>query len=50
MLAISVIDLFAIQLIGLFTGLLAVTGTIFCQQPTLVYVLGAILEGRTKNI
>jgi hypothetical protein len=43
---IGVVDLLAMNLIGLLTGWLGLTGTVFCQQPDLVYVAGCFLEGK----
>jgi hypothetical protein len=41
----SVVDVLALNLLGLLSGLLGLLGVVFCQQPTLIYVSGCVLEG-----
>jgi hypothetical protein len=42
---VSVVDVLELNLIGLLTGLLGVTGTLFCDMPVTSYVAGCFIEG-----
>jgi hypothetical protein len=44
MLVIGVTDAIELNLLGLLTAVLGLTGTMFCEQPTLVYVGGVFTE------
>jgi hypothetical protein len=41
---VSVVDVLTLNLLGLLTGVLAIHGVVFCQQPTLIYVSGCVLQ------
>jgi hypothetical protein len=42
---VSVVDVIALNLLGLLTGVLGLLGVVYCQQPTLIYVSGCVLQG-----
>jgi hypothetical protein len=46
MFVIAIVDLFALQFVGLFTAILGIKGTVFCAQPKLIYIVGCVLQGR----
>lgn len=47
---VSLSSVLMLNFLGLFTGLLGWTGTVFCQRPTLIYLSGSTILGSISII
>lgn len=49
LLFIGIVDMLALCIVGLFTGLMAIEGAVFCSHPTMIYIAGCSMKSIIKN-